>query len=64
MARRLVEMAGDIIMSYLLLKDAKTDASFTDVATVYTKFAQAEVARHIEFINNFDPAQLAAYGIN
>lgn len=64
MARRLVEMAGDIIMSYLLLKDAKTDASFTDVATVYTKFAQAEVGRHIEFINNFDPAQLAAYGIN
>ena len=64
MARRLVEMAGDIIMSYLLLKDAKTDASFTDVATVYTKFAQAEVARHIEFINNFDPAPLAAYGIN
>lgn len=64
MARRLVEMAGDIIMSYLLLKDAKTDASFTDVATVYTKFAQAEVARHIEFINNFNPAQLAAYGIN
>lgn len=64
MARRLVEMAGDIIMSYLLLKDAKTDATFTDVATVYTKFAQAEVGRHIEFINNFDPAQLAAYGIN
>lgn len=64
MARRLVEMAGDIIMSYLLLKDAKTDASFTDVATVYTKFAQTEVGRHIEFINNFDPAQLAAYGIN
>lgn len=63
-ARRLVEMAGSIIMAYLLLKDAKTDASFADVATVYTKFAQAEVARHIEFINNFDPAQLAAYGIN
>ena len=64
MARRLVEMAGSIIMSYLLLKDAKVDASFANVATVYTKFAQAEVARHIEFINNFDPAQLAAYGIN
>ena len=64
MARRLVEMAGDIIMSYLLLKDAKSDKSFADVATVYTKFAQAEVARHIEFINAFDPAQLAAYGVN
>ena len=64
MARRLVEMAGDIIMSYLLLKDAKNDESFADVATVYTKFAQAEVARHIEFINAFDPAQLAAYSVN
>jgi len=64
MARRLVEMAGSIIMAYLLLKDAKTDAAFADVATVYTKFAQAEVARHIEFINNFDIAQLTAYGIN
>ncbi len=61
MVRRLVEMAGDIIMSYLLLQDAKTDSSFRDTAVVYTKFAQAEVARHCEFIDNFDISQLAAY---
>ncbi len=63
MARRLVEMAGDIIMGYLLLKDAKVCESFTDVATVYTKFVQAEVARHSDFSANFKLEQLAAYGI-
>ncbi|MCH5221464.1 MAG: acyl-CoA dehydrogenase family protein [Muribaculaceae bacterium] len=63
MARRLVEMAGDIIMAYLLLQDAKTDSSFCNTALVYAKFAQAEVARHSDFIANFDPAQLSAYGI-
>lgn len=63
MARRLVEMSGSIIMGYLLLQVAKTEESFTASATVYTKFAQAEVARHCDFIANFDIAQLAAYGI-
>ncbi len=61
MARRLVEMAGYIIMAYLLLQDAKTDESFIDTATVYTKLVQAEVARHSEFIENFDLSQLKAY---
>lgn len=63
MARRLVEMSGFIIMGYLLLQTAKTDESFTASATVYTKLAQAEVARHCDFIANFDADQLAAYGI-
>ena len=63
MARRLVEMAGNIIMSYLLLQDAVANESFDKTLTVYTKMAQAEVARHIEFINNFDMAQLEAYNV-
>lgn len=63
MARRLVEMAGDIIMAYLLLQDAKTNESFRNTVVVYTKLAQAEVARHCDFIANFEPAQLQAYGI-
>lgn len=61
MARRLVEMAGNIIMAYLLLQDAKANESFLRTATVYTKMAQAEVARHSEFINNFNPEQLSNY---
>ena len=63
MARRLVEMAGNIVMSYLLLQDAAANESFDKTLTVYTKMAQAEVARHIEFIENFDMAQLEAYGV-
>ncbi|MDE6207864.1 MAG: acyl-CoA dehydrogenase family protein [Muribaculaceae bacterium] len=63
MARRLVEMAGDLIMAYLLLKLAKTDEAYLNTATVYVKLVQAEVARHSDFIANFKPEQLAAYGI-
>ena len=63
MARRMVEMCGFIIMGYLLLQTAKSEESFVATAVVYTKLVQAEVARHCDFINNFDAAQLAAYGI-
>lgn len=61
MARRLVEMAGNIVMSYLLLLDANRNEAFSRTAAVYNKMAQAEVAKHADFINNFDPAQLALY---
>jgi len=62
-ARRLVEMAGDIIMAYLLLVSAKTNESFVNTAKVYTRMIDAEVTRHCEFIDNCAPADLAAYGI-
>lgn len=61
MARRLVEMAGNIIMAYLLLDDAQRNDSFTASAHVYANLAAAEVTRHAEFIRTFDPAQLAYY---
>lgn len=61
MARRLVEMAGVIIMSYLLLGDATRNDSFTHSAEVYAKLAQAEVTKHADFIANFKPEQIAAY---
>ena len=61
MARRLVEMAGGIIMSYLLLDDAQRNASFTKSAEVYVKMTQAEVAKHADFIANFEPEQISAY---
>ena len=64
MARRLVEMAGSLIMAYLLLQDAKDDESFNNTAVVYTKMAQALVAQHSDFISNFAPEQLSAYGIS
>ena len=61
MARRLVEMAGNIVMSYLLLLDANRNEAFNRTAAVYNKMAQAEVAKHADFIKNFDPAQLTLY---
>ncbi len=61
MARRLVEMAGNIIMSHLLLIDATRTESFARSVRVYAKMAQAEVARHAEFIASFDPSQMALY---
>ena len=61
MARRLVEMAGNIIMGHLLLLDATRNEAFVKSATVYNKMAQAEVAKHADFINSFDPVQTALY---
>lgn len=61
MARRLVEMAGNIVMGHLLLLDATRNESFVKSATVYNKMAQAEVAKHADFINSFDPEQTALY---
>lgn len=61
MARRMVEMAGNIIMGYLLLSDANRNDSFVKSANVYNKLAQVEVAKHADFIANFAPAHLDFY---
>jgi len=61
MARRMVEMAGNIIMSYLLLQDATRSTEFTKSAEVYCKMAEAEVAKHADFIASFTPEQISAY---
>lgn len=61
MARRLVEMAGGIVMSYLLLLDTARTTSFARSTRVYAKLAQAEVAKHAEFINSFSPEQMSLY---
>ncbi|MBQ9076336.1 MAG: acyl-CoA dehydrogenase family protein [Muribaculaceae bacterium] len=60
-ARRLVEMAGNIIMSYLLVLDASRNESFVRTAEIYNKIAQAEVAKHADFIRNFNPEQVVLY---
>ena len=61
MARRLVEMAAGIVMSYLLLLDTARNASFARTTRVYAKLAEAEVAKHADFIANFKPEQLSLY---
>lgn len=51
-ARRLVEMAGNIVMSYLLIYDANRDQSYTRSLKAYVKMAKAEVKAHAEYIRN------------
>ena len=62
MARKLVEMAGYTIMGWLMLDDAKRGGDeFRRSAHVFVNWAQAECVRHLDFINRFDPADMAAY---
>jgi len=62
-ARRLVEMAGFIIMSYLLVVDSNRDASFTKSAKVFIKLTKSLVKGHAEFIRSSVVEDLAAYKI-
>ena len=61
MARRLVEMAGYIVMGYLMLDDTQREASFRKSMNVFVKYGQAEVAKHADFIANFQPEQIENY---
>ncbi len=61
MARPLLEMAGNIIMGYLLLEDTQRNASFRKSLNVYVKYGQAEVAKHASFIGNFRPEEIKNY---
>lgn len=73
MARRLVEMAGDCVMGWLLVTDASRSlgSADADVATaaadlarsakVYVNLAAADVERASSFIAFVAPADLAAY---
>ncbi len=61
-ARRLVEMAGHIIMGYLLVGDATNEPElFGNSAKVYVNLGEAEVTRHHKFITSLNPADVAAY---
>ena len=57
------DLAGNIIMSYLLITDASryNSGSMTKSAIVYGNIARAEVEKHAEFIANFCPCQLEVY---
>ncbi|MDO5463241.1 MAG: Acyl-CoA dehydrogenase C-terminal domain-containing protein [bacterium] len=61
MARRLVEMAGNVIMGHLLLLDTTRNAKFAQSARVYINMGEAEVAKHAAFIDSYTAEQLADY---
>lgn len=60
-ARRLVEMAAHIIMSYLLIIDAQTEESFKRSAEVYTNKAQAWNNERYSYIVNFTDEDLTNF---
>lgn len=60
-ARRLVEMAAHIAMSYLLLNDAQIDASFDNSAQIFITKAQSWNDERFSYLKNFSPCQLSAF---
>ncbi|PID28517.1 MAG: acyl-CoA dehydrogenase [Candidatus Cloacimonadota bacterium] len=62
-ARRLVEMAGNIIMGYLLLLDANRDKEKKVICQIFLKIANAENDDKINYINSSEPSDLGAYKI-
>ena len=60
-ARRLVEMAGHIIMGYLLLHDAQRDKSFLPSAELYITKGKAWNRERASFIQDFKPSYYETY---
>jgi len=60
-ARRMVEMAGSIIMSYLLVLDANRDGSYLRSAQVFNKMAKGEVKARAEFIRASSVEDIGLY---
>ncbi len=60
-ARRLVEMAGYLIMGYLLTLDANRDREYTRSARNFVRLAKAAVTSHADFISNSTPEDMEYY---
>lgn len=63
MARHLVEMAGDVVMSYLLMTDATRygSESLTRSAKVYLTMATANVAKNAAIVASVSPENMNVY---
>lgn len=62
--RRLVEMAGYIIMGYLLLQDTHRDESFRKSTEIFIRKTKSECMSRAEFIRTFDEQNLGTYKIS
>ncbi|MDA3819497.1 MAG: acyl-CoA dehydrogenase family protein [Candidatus Delongbacteria bacterium] len=60
-ARRLVEMAGNIIMTYLLLKDSIRDNKYYHPANLFLNMAKSENAKHLDMIYSVDYEEMLKY---
>jgi hypothetical protein len=62
-ARRLVEMAGNIIMGYLLIADSQRDEEYKQSAELFVRKAAAENKQKSSFLMNFDIKDLGQYKV-
>lgn len=60
-ARRMVEMAGFIIMGYLLMLDANRDREYLRSARNFVKLAKSQVSAHASFIGSSSIDDLGSY---
>lgn len=62
-ARRMVEMAGYIIMGYLLLIDTDRCSQFRRSAEIFIRLGEAENCKSASFIEHFDDQTLSEYKV-
>ncbi len=60
-SRRLVEMAGNIIMGYLLVLNSQRDEKFRKSAKLFINLARSENQERYDYINYFDMEDLELY---
>ncbi|MBQ9253731.1 MAG: acyl-CoA dehydrogenase family protein [Bacteroidales bacterium] len=60
-SRRLVEIAGYLVMAHLLILDSDRDSQFLASARLMTKMAQEKIAERKAFIMNFEEKDLEDY---
>ncbi len=60
-ARRLVEMAGNIIMGYLMVLDTLKDEEFRNSAEIFIKKAKSDNSEKLEYIRNSELKDLGIF---
>lgn len=60
-ARRLVEIAGNTIIGFLLLHDANRDDKYAKSADIFIRMGRAENVSKVSMINQSHPRDLGAY---
>src|SRR5690606_31737085 len=60
-ARRLVEMAGNIIMGYLLVMDAERDFQYKNCAEIFIRRGEADNKEKAYFIKQSEYKDLGVY---
>ncbi|MCE2611926.1 acyl-CoA dehydrogenase family protein [Flavobacteriaceae bacterium D16] len=62
-SRRLVEMAGNIIMGYLLVLNSQKNETFSNAARLFVNLVRAENFESYNFIENLEVSELELYRV-